>query len=251
MIERLPPIPRPGGRNLPAFNLLTPVVACLDVRERSPVINARETVRRRLGRLGLAHSTLVEQFDGLVNLLNQAGMDGAFALDTANDDELGEALDAPPASSVPERQRKHGSTPLLPRDDHDVKVIRLALSATHQRLHNTMTNALLAICRGRGLVVEQGNNPECMFDALIRRYRGTERDLLVEAKTHDAAPFCRMAVGQLLDYRRRLRRRAGVDLAVLFPSDPTESARAFLADIGVKVIWLSTDRKKIEGDVTL
>jgi hypothetical protein len=85
LMGKLPPIPHPGGRNLPAFNLLTPVTACLDPRERSPVINARDAVRRRLARLGLANATLVEQFAGLVNLLNQAGLDGAFALDTAND----------------------------------------------------------------------------------------------------------------------------------------------------------------------
>ncbi|WP_104981086.1 hypothetical protein [Sorangium cellulosum] len=68
--------------------MLTPVVECLEVRERSPVINAREAVRRCLCRLGLANSTVVEQFDGLINLLNRAGLDGALALDTADDADL-------------------------------------------------------------------------------------------------------------------------------------------------------------------
>ena len=42
--------------------------------------------------LGLANASLVEQYDGLRGLIGQAGLDDAFALDTADDDVIERAM---------------------------------------------------------------------------------------------------------------------------------------------------------------
>lgn len=64
-------------------------------------------------------------------------------------------------------------------------------------------------------------------------------------------PMCRMAVGQLLDYRRHLDDRAAVDLAVLFPSKPSKEEREFLNWVGVKAAWLDGEMSSVRGDVAL
>lgn len=48
-----------------------------------------------------------------------------------------------------------------------------------------------------------------MYDALITGY-SDERHLLVEVKTDSEQPTCRLAVGQLLDYRSQLPDRARI-----------------------------------------
>jgi len=85
-----------------------------------------------------------------------------------------------------------------------------------------------------------------MFDALIREHDG-DRHLLVEVKTDSAQPTCRLAVGQLLDYRRQLSDRAQTDLGVLFPKKPSARAKALLEDVGVKSLWFTTGMKAVKG----
>ena len=58
-----------------------------------------------------------------------------------------------------------------------------------------------------------------------------------------------MAVGQLLDYRRKVPRRAATDLAVLFHTQPRDEVAAFLRDVSVKVLWERDGA--IGGDVEL
>jgi hypothetical protein len=92
-----------------------------------------------------------------------------------------------------------------------------------------------------------------MFDALIRSYR-PRRHLLIEVKISDDPVFCRMAVGQLLDYRRMLTKPVKpdtIDLAVLFRKRPRPHAQAFLDDVGVRTLWLSRDKKRVRGDVRI
>lgn len=74
----------------------------------------------------------------------------------------------------------------------------------------SQTRSLRRICKTRGWVVfEQPNG----YDALIEDY-SPDRDLLVEVKTEALTPFVRMAVGQLLDYRRSVTRPDKTDLVV-------------------------------------
>lgn len=247
-IDALPALPRSGAGDGKPSNLLTPMLACLDPRGRTPIINGRK--QWLLRRLGLASATVAEQHDGLVNLIGQAGINDAFDLDVADEEQVEAALKAGPPK--PRRTRRPDAPPrsLGQRHDEDVAYLRSADTVQMRRLHHTMTNALLDICKRAGLAVEEGSEQACLFDALLREYR-EDRHLLVEVKTDDAMPMCRMAVGQLLDYRRHLRDRAAVDLAVLFPAEPSDEARAFLADVGVKALWLNTSRKRLDGSVRI
>jgi hypothetical protein len=120
-----------------------------------------------------------------------------------------------------------------------------------RRLHNRMTNALRAICEDAGLTLEEGSEPVCLYDALIRSPTKKGCDLLVEVKTDGSPQMCRMAVGQLLDYSRLLGERDRLDLAVLFPSKPTNDARDFLASVSVKALWFGDDMTVLKGDVAL
>jgi hypothetical protein len=73
-------------------------------------------------------------------------------------------------------------------------------------------------------------------------FAGEGRDLLIEAKSSTDTAFCRMAVGQLLDYRRQLCGSATTDLAVLFSDPPGKHVRNFLGYIGIKALWFIGDK---------
>jgi hypothetical protein len=140
---------------------------------------------------------------------------------------------------------------LGPRHDEDIEFLRSEEVERHRLLHNKMINALRVICEKLGLSVEEGREKTNLFDALIRKYQGTDRHLLIEVKTSHAPAFCRLAAGQLLDYRRQLGGRVSTDVAVAFPGPPDQHARDFLGYVGIKVVWFSPDMSKIEGDVSL
>jgi hypothetical protein len=255
-IARLPTLPRPGAGDGKPRNLLTPLLACLDARGRSPIINDRVTgLLRRLGR---ASSSLEEQYDGLTELIGLAGIDDAFAIDTIDDDDIVRALTSrgkrvsrrrKPTNGEPDAS---GGKPLVERRDDDVEFIREADVVKMRRRHNSMTNAVRMICARAGLVAKEGSADIGLFDVLVHAYRGTERHLLIEVKTDDSPAMVRLAVGQLLDYRRLLEERAATDLAALFPAEPSRDARDFLAHVGVKVVWFADDAMSVTGgDVIL
>lgn len=249
IVGRLPRLPRKNAGNLPAFNLLTPVLACLDHRERAPIINSRAEVRRRLRRLNLANGALVEQFEGLKGLIGQGGIDGAFALDTASDEQFETAF-------LKKRTRSFANVagktkPLGERNDRDAEYLRRTDAVKMRHRHNKMTNALVGICKDLGLDIEEGWDHMCFFDARILNYIDTGRHLLIEVKTETSPAFLRLAVGQLLDYRRHLTDRAATDLAVLMPRRPSEDMGRFLGDVRVKVMWFVRGLKRLGGDVNL
>lgn len=245
-IDDLLPLPRPGAGAGKPRNLLTPLLACLDVRGHAPIINGRKVWLVK--KLRLASASVARQYDGLVGLLGQAGIGDAFDLDQADEDKIEAALRAAPARG---KVTPFAGKRLAERHDEDVEYLRRIDTVDMRRVHNKMTNALRAICEAAGVVTEEGSVQTCLFDALIREYQGTERHLLIEVKTDDSAPLYRMAVGQLHDYRRLLADRAGIDLAVLFPEKPSEDARSFLHYVGVKVLWLSNEMSRVRGDVAL
>jgi hypothetical protein len=245
-IDRLPKLPRPGGGPLPAYNLLTPLIACLEPRARAPIINAREEVRAKLRNLRLANSTLGEQCRGLVGLLGQAGLRDVFALDAATPSELGNIR---PARPLRRRRARFSRRTLRRHVDDDIEFVSKAKKIIQRRRHHTMTNSLRAICGE--LKLEEGAGAPCLFDALLHAYEDTERSLLIEVKTQTDAPFVRMAVGQLLDYRRMLGGNAAIDLAVLLPRKPGKAILDFLGYVGVKALWFTEDMRRISGDVDL
>lgn len=244
-LESLPGVPRSGaGAGHPA-NLLTPLLACLDPRRRAPIINGYTKKLLRL--LHLASASTAAQHDHLVGLIGQAGIDDAFALDVASADEGLRAKLAAPRRAPPSGPGK----PLGIRADGDVEVLRDAATTTMRRLHHRMTNALRDIGKRASLTIDEGDDRTCLFDALIHDYQGSGRHLLIELKTDDSMLTCRLAVGQLLDYRRMHRERAAMDLAVLFPELPSQTARDFLGYVGVKVLWFDEPMRAILGDLVL
>jgi hypothetical protein len=255
-LDKLRSLPRPRGGNGSPSSLLTPVLACLHAPGRAPIINGRKVWL--LKKLGLASSSLEEQYDGLVGLIGQAGMSDAFDLDVAGEDEIDKAMKKRPKATKNPRKPTNGSEkptkpskPLSERNDEDLVYLRSVDTVKMGRLHNKMTNSLRRICNNAGLAVEEGSEKTCLYDALIRAYRGSERHLLVEVKTDDAQPLCRMAVGQLHDYRRQLGDRAAIDLGVLLPGKPTKDALSFFEYVGVQVMWFNPNMTKVAGDVRL
>jgi hypothetical protein len=190
-----------------------------------------------------------EQFDGFVNLIGQAGIRDAFDLDTSNMEAVAAALNAKSHSrSRPRRVASSSGAKknLGDRDDADVEYFRSSDRVTMRRVHNKMTNGLRRYCECRTLAVEEGSTQVCMFDALIRDFDGN-RNLLVEVKPDSEQATCRLAVGQLLDYRRQLPDRARTDLAVLFPQQPSAKAKAFLDDVAVRPLWFDEEMKVVKG----
>lgn len=247
-MQTLSPIPRDGAK-MAAANLLTPVIACLDPRARSPIINGRDNVRERLRVLGLAHLDLVAQFDGLTGLLHQGGFGDAFELDVAGPHIPAIITRAPRKSSHHRLQGNRMSRALGEKDVGEVRVLRKVQSHSYKRLHNEMTNDLQPLLNRAGLHYNEGARRDCLYDVRIINYDDGGRDLLVEAKAAIDMPFCRMAVGQLLDYRRQLPSRARTDMAALFPSRPSRDARDFMRGVGVKVLWFDGTMKRIQGDL--
>lgn len=258
-IEALPPLPRKGGGAMSCDNLLTPLMACLEPNRRAPIVNGRPEVRRHLSQLGLARKPLEEQCRELQRLIGHCGLEDAFAVDVADAETIKRAFVAAKASETRRSVREPlpvqpplvGTAPLAERNDDDIELLRSVDVVAMRQAHNTMTNALRAICGRAKLRVEEGLDPTCRFDALIRHYEGDERHLLVEVKTQASPPFTRMAVGQLLDYRRKLPDAAAIDLAALFPERPPKEARDFLGYVGVRTLWLNPERTRIEGDVRI
>jgi hypothetical protein len=109
-----------------------------------------------------------------------------------------------------------------------------------------MTNRLRELCRAQGLGVLEG--PETnRFDALIQHYCA-KQDLLIEVKASSDRACLRLAVGQLLDYRRKLDRAGATDVAVLLPNKPLRDDLHFLRYLGVKALWFERNCTLIAGD---
>lgn len=250
-IATLPDIPRKKGGSLPAANLLTPVIACLDPQVRCPIINSAPIVVERLTVLGRLHATLPKQFDGLVALVGKPGVPDAFVLELT--DAKKSVYDPESKEQALFEAEERLFEPAVPRseslpikNEEDIKVVSDALRTKHKQLHNRMTNRLLAVCQQKMLTVEEGRPPNCRFDALVRNHpKG--HDLLIEVKSTTEIADVRLAVGQLLDYRRQLPKKATTNIAVLLPNEPGEHVRAFLADVKARALWFKKDLKTIQG----
>jgi hypothetical protein len=62
-----------------------------------------------------------------------------------------------------------------------------------------------------------------------------EKNVLIEAKSSYRRESIRMAIGQLLDYRRY--EKTEPELAVLLPSSPNKDIRDLLAGLDISLIW--------------
>ena len=143
--------------------------------------------------------------------------------------------------------KKLASKPSLPRktsdlfsdlkdfDESERTAVMESRTIRYRNRHNRMTKALKLHLPNATLV--QGDDPECRFDVLVVNYDRNGRDLLIEAKPDHDKGSIRLAVGQLLDYRRSLPNRLATDLAVLTITRPAEDYSAFLDDLQISQIW--------------
>jgi hypothetical protein len=92
-----------------------------------------------------------------------------------------------------------------------------------------------------------------MFNVLIQGYQTQGRDLLIEVKSSTNVADVRLAIGQLLDYRRFVNRPSATDLAVLLPEEPSAHVRELLKACDILLLWfedketLSRIRGALEG----
>ncbi|MFA5771133.1 MAG: hypothetical protein WC974_00150 [Thermoplasmata archaeon] len=249
-IEKLPGIPKANKQlgKISADSLLTPLIACLDPRAKFPIINKADHVVRLHQRLGLTDNSLTEKYNTLIRLIGQRGIKDAFILDVCSDH-----IDKIATTRAKQKHiRENRNRPLSEKDDSDVNVISKTRSRKAKRLHNSMTNTLVKMCHKVNYEVIEGTSGDAEYDALIKNYDDKGKDLLIEVKSSQERGNLRLAVGQLLDYRRHLPRRAATDLAILLPEKPNKNNQEFLDDVGVQFLWFDDEYlKTIRGSVRL
>ena len=233
-IEALPSIPSPNDKASvrPAI-AMSPLIAYLDPNARFPIVNGRDDVVRILVKLGLKNHGLGDQIRELAGLIGQWGINDAFMIDILGAEIAEMALNAAPSKAEMAATGKEVQLP-----DYDVeesKAARKWASLVYRKRHNKMTEALKQLFKGFALrtCYEQ----DLRYDVLVKDYDGKSRDLLIEAKPDPDKGAIRIAIGQLLDYRRFLPRRAATDCAILTISSPTDSHILLLDESKFSAIW--------------
>jgi hypothetical protein len=180
----------------------------------------------------LADIRLEQQMAGLTGLIGQFGIEDAFMIDVCADEIIREFELKPGLQSQPSLNL--GVTLPYFDDAERVAIIRSG-ERWYRARHNTMTDNLRSILGS--FTLTQGNQANCRYDVLIRNYDGTGRDLLIEAKPDSDRGSVRLAVGQLLDYRRFLPGRGGTDLAFLTIRSPEPEYIELLQDLSITAVW--------------
>jgi hypothetical protein len=244
-IEALPRIPSPNGmRKMEAAGAVTPLVACLDPSGRFPIINGQSSVRKLLHRFRLDHSGLESQTKGFINLIGQLGISDALVIDVLAE-ELSE-LSWNLGENQPDAPGDDEGSALQDLDEAERTATINSGTIQYRARHRRMTKAIKKLLSEFAL--KQGNKPDCMYDVLVKSYDGKKRDLLIEAKPDPDRGAIRIAIGQLLDYRRRLPNRAGTDLAFLTITKPEPAYIDLLLDLQISVLWFKReDCVSVEG----
>lgn len=244
-IDGLPKIPSPSSRSKARpGNALTPLVACLDPHNRFPIVNGRKAVQSLLGKLGLRGRNLEEQVQGMTGLIGRFGIADAFALDTIADQlsKVAHLINKPvksPIKSPAQNPAPHAGSELPDYDASERQYLQQAGTHTYRNRHNKMTTALKKLLSGFKLT--QGTSPDCRWDVLIECYDPTGRDLLLEVKPDGTKAAIRIAIGQLLDYRRFVPRPAATDIAVVTIGRPEGLYRQLLLDSQISAIWFTEE----------
>jgi hypothetical protein len=244
-IELLPPVPLPnGGRGQHAADLVTPLVACLDSDKLFPIINGRTTVQRLLRSMHVVDHGLESQVNHVTGLIGHYGISDAHMIDVCAD----EIVDAIKKGEIETQPESKGPKPVpIPYYDEDERLsTKESGTIVSQQRHNRITNALRLLFANPE--PEQGNDPNCRYDALLKNYDQIGRDLLIEVKPDPDKGSLRIAIGQLFDYRRFLPHRPATDLAVLTIGPPDQSYKDLLADLQITCLWFDQDCTKLDGE---
>jgi hypothetical protein len=241
-IDGLPPVKSPNGKTeVAAGVLLTPLIACLDPKNRFPILNGREAVNSLLRKLRLDHSNLADRAKGLIGIIAQKD---AFMLDVMSEDVIKRVPLLKPLSKNTTLQKVHES-PLRNYDEEERRAVLASKTATYRMRHNRMTTALNRIFSSFNPTTETSPAGRC--DAIIKDYDGS-RDLLIEAKPDADKGSVRIAIGQLFDYARHRTRQPATDLVVLTIPSPAPDYLDLLNDLGITAIWFGDEScEKIAG----
>lgn len=238
-IAKLPRVSTPNKeRTMAASNHITPLIACLDNRNRFPILNGEAGVNQRLAKLGLRHASLEEQVRGFIGLIGQFGLTDAFAVDTMTEAQMQHITKRVKHRSKSPNLKGVG-TPLAVFDEDERKSIIESSTVVYRKRHNKMTNRLEQLLPDHKIT--QGASADCRYDALIENYDGNGRDLLLEAKPDADKGAVRIAIGQLLDYRRFLLNQAGTDLAILTIASPSPSHIELMQDLQITALWFTDE----------
>jgi hypothetical protein len=121
--------------------------------------------------------------------------------------------------------------------------VRQSMTIRYRRRHNKMTTAIKRLLAGFNF--KQGTHPDCRYDVLIENYDFGGRDLLVEVKPDADRGGIRIAIGQLLDYRRFVRNPAATDFALLTILPPHQAYREFLLDLQISPLWFTDEHCQV------
>ncbi len=246
-IDALPKVPTPSGaRHKSPGDVLTPLVAFLDPHSRFPLINQRKEVQALLREWELRGRNLKEQVQGVMRVIGRFGISDAFMLDVLADKikEIAPKLNIPVAVKIV-APSSGSALPLF--DTSEREYLRQAVTIRYRNRHNKMTTALKKILHGFKLT--QGTNPDCRWDVLIERYDTTGCDLLLELKPDAGKAAIRIAVGQVLDYRRYVPRPAATDLGLLTIGPPDKNYRQFLSELQISAIWFTDEEcEALDGE---
>ena len=246
-IDTLPKVPTPtGARHKSPGDILTPLIAFLDPHRRFPIVNGRKAVQGLLGELGLRGRSLKEQVRGMTGLIGRFGISDAFMLDVLADEikEIAPKLNTPIAVRV---VGPRSGSALPDFDDGEREYLRQAGTIRYRQRHNKMTTALKRLLHG--FTITQGTQPDCRYDVLIERYAATGHDLLLEVKPDPEKAAIRIAVGQVLDYRRFVPRPAATDLGLLTIGSPDKNYRQFLSELQISAIWFTDEEcEALDGE---
>ena len=244
-IQEIPSIPKGNNAigNMAPEYLLTPLFFSLDNRLRFPIINGNENVQNLLKALNVKNTDLVSQFDAMVQLIGQSGIEDAADLDRLRGDLADYLEDKNGQSKRKKLTTKPTEGKALPlKDEHDIEIIKSSLSTKAKRVHNRMTNELKALLEKKGYDrPDEGNTNENMYDALVTKFDG-KKDLLIEVKSSAEVPHVRMAVGQLLDYSRMFNKPENIVKAVLLPGEPIDRIKDYLKNVGIYLLWFENER---------
>ena len=128
---------------------------------------------------------------------------------------------------------------LIPLEAHQAEAFDIPAStaSTAQRRESELVAAFTAHLISNGHTVRRWRlqPPGSLQPMLTDPYDETS-NTLYEAKASATRSHVRMAVGQLLDYRRHID-RPGLRLAVLLPSRPTDDLLNLMQSIGAACTW--------------
>jgi hypothetical protein len=230
-----------AGQFVSPFKGLTPVLSCLDLQRRFPIMNKRthallESIERKADK------------EGIVALSKLIGP--TYDIRDARE------LDVYASSERFPKPKAHSRAADSARDSFKNIGLKSEINSlgqiatkktTIKKLHNKLINRLNEYLLWRHVTAK-----ESKFDALVIGWK-KGRDLLIEAKTESDGTTgraqIRQAIGQLYDYRFTFMPKNNVDLAVLLPREPTADVKSLLDSLDIELLWFK--RNELKGTIHL